>query len=97
MAQNEVALADLFTAAGSSFAAANAHLAAAGAPALLREASLTLEFQSRLTVNPHGLLLNCPAQPGIQQQAVAGRRGRLTNMTLSINLIAAPATRGSAP
>lgn len=96
MARHHTALADLFTAAGTSFAAANTRLAAAGAPALLRDASLTLEFHGGLAVRPDGLAVRGVAQPGVQQLALSGRQGRMVNTTLTVTLMAAPAVRGPA-
>lgn len=97
MGASGTTLADLLTAAGSAVAAANARLAAAGAPALLREASLTLDFNAPIAVRPDDILLTRVARPGVQQLALAGRTGRMDNTRLSVTFVAAPAVRGPAP
>lgn len=96
MGARVAALADLLTAAGTAFGTANARLGSAGAPALLKEANLSLDFHAAVVLGPEGLSLVGIAQPGVQLLALAGRQGRLSNTRLAVTLVAAPALRGTA-
>lgn len=97
MTAKAVSLADLLTAAGAAMATANSRLAAAGAPAMLRDASLTLEFNGQIQLQGDTLLLSRLAQPSLQALALAGRAKRASNTSLTVNLMAAPAVKPVAP
>lgn len=95
MAQPAVALADLLAAAATSLATANVRLAGAGQGALIRELNLQLQFSSRVVADGAGLTLTRIAAPNLQQMALAGGRQPVANTSLSVQVIAAPQTRGS--
>lgn len=91
MARPVVDLADLLTASGAAMAAANVRLAAAGAPALLREFSLALRLDASFQV-PEGqgtLKLNGVSRRDQQMQALF--REQESNVVVEATYIAAPA------
>lgn len=84
-------LSDLLTASGAAMAASNRRLAGAGAPALLREFSLGLDFDAevRVTGAGEGLSFRRTAQSGAQMRALV--RGASATVRLSATYVAAPA------
>lgn len=97
MAQSAFDLACLLTAAGAAAGAANTHLTASSAPALLREFSLELRFDAAFTV-PEGactLLLTRPSRPNPQLQAMM--RTTSAGVTVQATYIAAPSLQPVPP
>jgi hypothetical protein len=88
-------LADLLTASGFAMAASNSRLAACGAPALLREFSLELNFSAGFQVSEQAatLLLTPAAPQNPQMQALMGQGGASAPVTLTATYIAAPSIR----
>lgn len=83
-------LADLLTASGSAMAVSNQRLTAGGAPALLREMKLELDFTAAVRVpdDPHTLLLRPVAGPNPQFLPLF--RTSPPNVRLTATFVAAP-------
>lgn len=92
-----VDLANLLTAAGVAAGTANARLLVCNAPALLREFSVELKFDSGFAVTPDAgaLLLTRPHRPNPQMQAMM--RTFAAGVTVQATYIAAPSLQPVPP
>jgi hypothetical protein len=92
-----VDLANLLTAAGVAAGTANARLLVSGAPALLREFTVELRFDSGFAVTPDAtaLLLTRPHRPNPQMQAMM--RSFEAGVRVQAHYIAAPSVQPVPP
>lgn len=92
MQQRSFDLADLLTASGAAMASSNQRLAAAGAPALLREFTLNLGFSATFKLAPCDVTVQFAkvSQPNAQMQAMSGGSSGGGNVTINATYIAAP-------
>ncbi|HYG57016.1 MAG TPA: hypothetical protein VD902_02965 [Symbiobacteriaceae bacterium] len=90
-------LADLLTATGTAMAVSNQRLAATGAPALLREFQVELNFDAGFEVPPGACTLALTDVRRPNPQAVAMMAGQKGQVKVSATYIAAPAVRTVAP
>ncbi len=82
-------LADLLTASGAAMAASNQRLAEAGAPALLKEFKLHLDFEATLCLDDAAaIVFRRVSKPNPQLRALLKQRA--ANVTIEATYMAAP-------